>query len=201
MVVREQIRIINRYGASECTAACVVNAEPSCPEDAIHIGKGLGLTTWVVDPECHEILTPLGCIGELLLEGPLLSPGYLDAPDKSAAAMIIDPTWLLQGNSASGRAGRIGRLYKTGDLVRYNENGRLIYVGRKDTQVKIRGQRVELGEIESALLGCVPDARQVIVEVIQTNVKEPSQALAAFIQRKDRCLHGATFGKRRKEKE
>ncbi|THC87576.1 hypothetical protein EYZ11_012980 [Aspergillus tanneri] len=62
------------------------------------------------------------------------------------AAFIEDPDWLLQGSHS--QPGRHGRLYKTGDLAQYNEDGRLTYVGRKDSQVKIRGQRVELGEVE-----------------------------------------------------
>ncbi|KAM4054534.1 AMP-binding enzyme [Hirsutella rhossiliensis] len=113
------------------------------------MGKGIGLVTWVVEAENHDALSPLGCVGELLLEGPLVGQGYLDDPERTAAAFIRDPVWLLQG--PPGQPGRHGRLYKTGDLVRYNEDGTLTFFGRKDAQVKIRGQRVELGEIEHAL--------------------------------------------------
>lgn len=185
-----KVQIINRYGASECTAACVVNRAASCPEDAVRIGKGLGQVTWVVDPENHERLMPLGCIGELLLEGPLVSPGYLDAPDKTVAAMVQNPSWLLRGSASSRQAGRTGKLYKTGDLVRYNEDGSLSYVGRKDTQVKLRGQRVELGEIEHHLLSCVSEARQVVVEVIELRGAGSNRELIAFVQLKEAGVNG-----------
>ncbi|EFQ86371.1 hypothetical protein PTT_18400, partial [Pyrenophora teres f. teres 0-1] len=60
-----------------------------------------------------------------------------------------DPAWLVDG--CQGYAGRRGRLYKTGDLVRYDDEGNLVCLGRKDSQVKLRGQRIELGEVEHAL--------------------------------------------------
>ncbi|POR38263.1 Nonribosomal peptide synthetase-like protein [Tolypocladium paradoxum] len=144
-----KVQIVNLYGPCECTPNSTINCNPTSPEDAVHIGKGVGLVTWIVDAENHDSLLPLGCIGELLLEGPLVGSGYVNEPEKTAATFIEDPLWLLQG--APGRPGRHGRLYKTGDLVRYNEDGSLTFFGRKDAQVKIRGQRVELGEIEQIL--------------------------------------------------
>ncbi|GAB7354911.1 hypothetical protein MBLNU459_g5541t2 [Dothideomycetes sp. NU459] len=138
----------NTYGPSECTpTATLVTLDPEATS-AGNIGRGFGLNTWVADSSNIEMLAPVGAVGELLLEGPLVGPGYL-ADDKTAAAFIINPSWLLSG--APGHPGRSGRLYKTGDLVRYNPDGSLTYVGRKDAQVKIRGQRVELSEIESLM--------------------------------------------------
>ncbi|KAM3536753.1 hypothetical protein ARSEF1564_010324, partial [Beauveria bassiana] len=96
---------------------------------------------------------PLGCAGELLLEGPLVGQGYLNDQEKTAAAFIDDPAWLVRGGS--GVPGRRGRLYKTGDLVYYNPDGTLQFVGRKDAQVKINGQRVELGEIAHYVQRCL----------------------------------------------
>ena len=160
-----------------------INCSASSPEEATRIGKGAGLVTWVVDPENHDDLLPLGCIGELLLEGPLVGRGYLNDPEKTAAAFIEDPAWLLQG--APGQPGRHGRLYKTGDLVRYNEDGSLTFIGRKDAQVKIRGQRVELGEVEHRVQECMPEARQVVAEVIVPQGENSSPALAAFLQMND----------------
>ncbi len=81
-----------------------------------------------------------------MIEGPILARGYLKDPEKTKAAFITNPAWLKNGGGNT--PGRQGRLYKTGDLVRYDNAGNLVYVGRKDTQVKVRGQRVELGEIE-----------------------------------------------------
>ena len=84
----------------------------------------------------------VGAIGELLLEGPTVGRGYIGEPEKTAAVFIDRPSWLEAFND------RPSRLYKTGDLVKYNADGTLHFIGRKDNQVKIRGQRLELGEVE-----------------------------------------------------
>ena len=153
----DNVRIINTYGPSECTATSTVNSTASSPEEATRLGSGAGLVTWVVDPRNHDNLLPLGCIGELVLEGPLVGRGYLNNMEKTAEVFIQDPAWLLQG--ASGRPGRHGRLYKTGDLVRYNEDGSLTFVSRKDTQVKIRGQRIVAWRSRAPRTGMFPRSK------------------------------------------
>lgn len=177
-----KVRMIHLYGQSECTSNGTINCDASSPEKALSIGKGAGLVTWIVDPDDHNSLQPLGCSGELLFEGPLVGDGYLNDPERTAAAFIEDPTWLLQG--CPGRPGRHGRLYKTGDLVQYDEDGNLLFIGRKDTQVKIRGQRVELGEVEHWVQSCMLEAAQVVAEVIKPRGLESSRALVAFLQMK-----------------
>jgi acyl-CoA synthetase (AMP-forming)/AMP-acid ligase II len=82
-------------------------------------------------------------VGELRLEGPLLAHGYLNDPDKTIAAFIKNPTWATERIAPPGT-----RFYRSGDLVCYNEDGSVKYVGRKDSQAKIHGQRIEMGEIE-----------------------------------------------------
>ena len=178
-----KVRFIHRYGVSECPAASTINSGACSVEEAARIGKGAGLVTWVVDQENHDYLLPVGAVGELLLEGPLVSQGYLGDPEKTASKFIYDPVWLSRG--APGRAGRRGRLYKTGDLVRYNEDGSLTFIGRKDTQVKIHGQRVELGEVEYRVQECILDARQVVAEIIMPQGSKSSPVLAAFLQLKE----------------
>lgn len=143
-------------------------------EDATHLGKGFGLLTWVVDADNHDVLLPLGCIGELLLEGPLVGQGYLDDPAKTAAAFIDNPLWLLEGSPH--HTGRPGRLYKTGDLVRLDKEGCLTFTGRKDSQVQVRGQRVEPGEVEHALLAC--DSVDDAVVVLQRDDKHHARMVA-----------------------
>lgn len=92
-------------------------------------------------------MAAIGTIGELWLEGPTGGAGYLSNPEKTTSSFVEDPEWLLRG--VPGRVhGRRGRLYRTGDLVYYNPDGSLGFVGRKDTQVKINGQRMELGQVE-----------------------------------------------------
>ncbi|KAJ4207530.1 Nonribosomal peptide synthetase 30 [Fusarium solani] len=182
---RDSTRVVNGYGPSECTVMSTINAYPTSPEDASSIGPGAGHTTWVVDPNNHNTLVAPGCIGELLLEGPLVGQGYLNDPAKTAASFIEDPTWLLKGSST--RPGRRGRLYKSGDLVKYREDGSFWFMGRKDSQVKIRGQRIELEEVErqvqASWSGC--DISQIAAEVIKPLGQGSKSMLAAFIVSKD----------------
>ncbi|MDI1486221.1 MAG: Non-ribosomal peptide synthetase [Ramalina farinacea] len=175
-----QVKVITAYGCSECTSISTINAHAVSPEEVTRIGKGAAGVTWVVDPENHESLLSPGCAGELLIEGPLVGRGYLNELEKTAAAFIEDPAWLLQG--APGYPGRHGRLYKTGDLVRYTDNGNLTFLGRKDEQVKIRGQRVELGEVEHHVQECMPDVKQVVAEVVAPHGENSGAVLVAFLQ-------------------
>ncbi|KAJ6786902.1 hypothetical protein PWT90_00044 [Aphanocladium album] len=168
--------LIIAYGPSECTVGCTIN-------NTLHvstgIGKGIGGTTWLVDPEDHNILVPVGEVGELLIEGPVVGIGYLGEPSKTAEVFIEDPTWLKAGFGSY--AGRSGRLYKTGDLVKYETNlsGSIEFVGRKDQQVKLRGQRVELAEVEHHLQSCLPAGVKVAAEVIKPENGSPT--LVAFL--------------------
>ncbi|KAK5999215.1 Nonribosomal peptide synthase atnA [Cladobotryum mycophilum] len=175
--VSDKTHIINAYGPAECTpTALLATLDPA----SVCIGRGAGACTWVVEADGPALLAPIGAVGELWLEGPIVGEGYLNDPEKTAAAFIEDPAWLLRAT------GRRGRVYRTGDLVRYNKDGTLVFVGRKDTQVKLRGQRVELGEVESCIGRFIKSANvQVVAEAIQpTGVNNP--ILVAFI-----TLHNA----------
>ncbi|KAH9429253.1 hypothetical protein MCOR02_010659 [Pyricularia oryzae] len=178
-------RVYNIYGPTECAIVCSGKRisrhdldESGC------IGKAMGSVFWVVSPRDQQRLCPIGAVGELLIEGPILARGYLGDAALTAASFIEDPPWLLGGGP--GHPGRRGRLYKTGDLVRYNSDGSLTYVGRKDNQVKIRGQRVELGEVEHHLRACVPGVQQAAAEVIKPQGESASPMLAAFLVLEER---------------
>ncbi|KAJ6446710.1 AMP-binding domain-containing protein [Purpureocillium lavendulum] len=177
-----QTDIINVYGPAECTPT--VTLTKVSPGD-ISIGRGAGACTWIVDPDNPDRLSRFGAIGELWIEGPLVGNGYLNDPDKTAAAFVHDPSWLLAGVpkrlDVDPIPGRTGRLYRTGDLVRYRQDGSLIFVGRKDTQVKIRGQRVELAEVEQHIIAALglPNAT-VVAETLRPQGSN-SVSLVAFV--------------------
>jgi len=174
-------RVINAYGPSECTVGCSVNSDVGAESHKPHIsiGKGVGAATWIVDPVDHNQLVPIGSVGELLIEGPIVGPGYLNEPGKTAAAFVTDPKWLPVGSPT--HPGRKGRLYKTGDLVKYDTDGTILFVGRADQQVKLRGQRIELAEIEHNMRDELPPGTRVIAEVIKPGGPSGEPTLVAFV--------------------
>ncbi|TQW00269.1 nonribosomal peptide synthase SidD [Cordyceps javanica] len=174
-------RIVIGYGPCECTIGCTINSDTATGRDYISIGTGNGAAIWIIDPDDHETLMPIGAVGELLVEGPIVGQGYLNDPEKTAASFIEDPKWLLKGYE--NYHGRHSVLYKTGDLGMYDPDGSggILFVGRKDTQVKLRGQRIELGEIESRLRASLPSEFEVVAEVIKPTLSGSQPTLVAFI--------------------
>lgn len=162
----KKVQVVNCYGPSECTVGATINPDVAA-KPYITMGKGKGATSWIVDPADHNKLVPVGAVGELLIEGPIVGDGYLNNPEKTKEVFIEDPAFLVTGSRRF--PGRSGRLYKTGDLVRYDPdgNGEVIFVGRQDQQVKLRGQRIELAEIEYNMLKHLPAETQLAAEVIK----------------------------------
>ena len=132
----------NLYGPTECTEACTYyNIErPFGDDEVLPIGIPCSNTEAVVIADDGTQVTGRGVTGELCIGGICLSDGYYNDPEKTKASFIQNPFSVGDG-----------LLYKTGDLVCYNGSGELVYVGRKDFQIKIRGYRVELGDIEAAV--------------------------------------------------
>ncbi|KAJ5674924.1 AMP-dependent synthetase/ligase [Penicillium maclennaniae] len=175
----DAVKIINTYGPSECCVSSTCNVHTATLRDPSNIGRGLGCTTWIVDPENIDRLVPIGTAGELLIEGPIVARGYLNEPEKTAAAFITAPAWWPESYQC-------GRIYRTGDLVRYNADGTIKFLGRKDTQVKLHGQRIELGEIEHRIRSAFADAsHQVAVEVLTPTARNKLKVLTAFICESD----------------
>ena len=174
------VRLLNTYGPTECTFKCAFSVLDSCDKDRPDIGVGVGFCTWLVDPNDSTRLADVGSVGELYLEGPLVGQGYLSDPAMTTCAFVQDPPWLVTSHSQF--AGRTGRLYKTGDLMRYKSGGRMMFVGRSDaTQLKIRGQRVELGDVEHHVRACMAHDLPLIADVVHPRgSKDPS--LSLFVQ-------------------
>ena len=135
-----ETRIVNEYGPTETVVGCSVHEVPRGATDpgAVPIGRPVPRTQIHVLDRRGD-LVPVGVAGELYVGGDQVGRGYLNRPDLTAERFLPDPF----------REG--GRLYRTGDLVRRLPSGELEYLGRLDHQVKIRGHRVELGEIEAVL--------------------------------------------------
>jgi amino acid adenylation domain-containing protein len=146
-------------GPAECAIYCAASDAIVPGQDPSTFGRAAGCRLWVVDPQDHTRLAPVGCPGELVVEGRTVARGYLNDPERTEQVFLDDAPWLSQFlTSASPR-----RLYKSGDLVRFHsDDGTFSFVARKDTQVKLHGQRVELGEIEHHLKNGIPDVDSAI---------------------------------------
>ncbi|MGW0392173.1 amino acid adenylation domain-containing protein [Streptomyces sp. NPDC003042] len=136
--------LLHGYGPTENSFTSMFTKVDAVEDGSrtLSIGRCVPGTEAYVVHEGTFDLAPVGCPGELLLGGVGLARGYLGDPRRTAEAFVPDPF--------SGRPGR--RLYRTGDRVRLLPSGEIEFVGRMDEQVKIRSQRIELGEVRSALL-------------------------------------------------
>lgn len=173
-VWRSRVHMLNMYGASE--ASVCITGNLSEPVDRTTIGKGTGCATWVIDANNDNRLAPIGAIGELAIEGPILAREYLNHPGRTAAAFISGTPWLKYI-----RHGQVSRAYKTGDLVRYGSDGRINLLGRKDMQIKLRGQRIELEEVEFHLRQALPRGIEIAVGLVKPSDQPNRPFLAAFV--------------------
>ncbi len=150
------LQIYNNYGPTENT---VVTSYYNCKDifkENIPIGKPIDNTEVYILSE-NLVLQPIGVIGELCISGIGLSRGYFGRPKLTQEKFIEHPF-------EEGR-----RLYKTGDIARWLPDGNLEFVGRKDQQIKIRGNRIELGEIEYAIIEYSEFINQAVVVLNEIN--------------------------------
>lgn len=137
------LRIVNGYGPTENTTFTTTFAVEAVDEDVVRlpIGRPINHTrVFVLDGD--DQICPVGRVGELCTSGDGLSDGYLGLPEQTAARFVANP----QGGGAP--------IYRTGDLARVNAEGVLEFVGRRDGQVKVRGFRVELSELQAVAEAC-----------------------------------------------
>ncbi|KFX10449.1 hypothetical protein KP24_21930, partial [Pectobacterium atrosepticum] len=148
-------QVINAYGPTESTVCATIYHYHRTGDDFLPIGKPIDNThVYILDAKGQ--LAPLGVAGEMYLGGVGIARGYLNRPELTAERFIPDPY--------SDQPG--ARMYKTGDLGRWLADGNIEYLGRNDFQIKLRGFRIEPGEIEARLMGCsgVQDAVVIVRE-------------------------------------
>lgn len=151
---RPGTRLVNEYGPTETVVGCSLYEVPADLRiaGAVPIGRPIANTQlYVLDSQMQPV--PVGMAGELYIGGVGVARGYLGRPDLTSAQFVPDPF--------SAEPGR--RVYRTGDIVRYAPDGNLYFLGRFDRQVKLRGFRVELEEIERLLLQHPAVDRAVVV--------------------------------------
>jgi amino acid adenylation domain-containing protein len=166
--LRPGLRLVNDYGPTEAAVtATSMDLDASSP---LPPAIGLPLSNYqayVLDEWLNPV--PAGVIGELHIGGAGVARGYLNRPALTAQRFIADPL----------RPGSGGRLYRTGDLVRRRHDGTIVFLGRGDHQVKIRGLRIELGEVETALASH-PTVAQAVVTVVPGPAGD--KQLAAYLR-------------------
>lgn len=160
--------LINLYGPTEATInATFYICRYQQPSDYVPIGRPIANTqAYILDRHLQPV--PAGTTGELFIGGEGVARGYLNQPEQTKEKFSVNPFSTNFG----------GRLYRTGDLARYDQAGNIVFMGRSDHQVKLRGYRMELGEIE-VCLSRHPSVKQALVDLREDSPGD--ERLAAYI--------------------
>ncbi len=164
-----EVRFINGYGPTETTtfAACHPVDAMALEDVTVPIGRPIRATAlYVLDDSLTPV--PRGSSGELFIGGDGLADGYVGDPMRTASCFVADPFSEIPG----------ARMYRTGDLVRRDSRGAIVYLGRIDRQIKLRGFRIEPGEIEAKLSALLGDKSEVVVDARAT---EDDRALFGWV--------------------
>ncbi len=151
-----KVKLINAWGPTECSDDVtheILESGMTKGKERVGVGKPIsGARVYVVDSELR--LVPVGCEGEIVVGGVCVGRGYLRNAPRTALSFVPDPFSREEGQ----------RLYLTGDMGRWRWDGVLEFLGRRDGQIKVRGQRVEVGEVEGVLSGH-PEIIQAVAEM------------------------------------
>ncbi|MGA1235730.1 MAG: amino acid adenylation domain-containing protein [Limisphaerales bacterium] len=155
-------RVFNEYGPTEATVGCMIHLfDPAADTGtSVPIGLPAGNASILVLDDSGN-LVPHGVVGELCIGGQGLARGYLGRPDLTETRFVPHPFEPGQ------------RIYRSGDLARWNDRQQLEYIGRRDAQIKFKGVRVESGEVEAALL-THPAIDAAAVQLVTLPVPEPA---------------------------
>ncbi len=208
------LRFVNAYGPTEATVCATAHVCQPHEAGDPPIGRPLpNFCAYVLDHRLQP--APIGVPGELYLGGPGVARGYLGRPDLTAERFLPDPFGKETSRQGDKEASRQGdketgerdlppfapsrpptsgaRLYRTGDIVRWRTDGALEFIGRADEQVKLRGFRVELGEVEAALMACpgVQEAAVVVHELAPDDRRLVAYVVGERTDRTDSIAEGA----------
>jgi len=164
-----ETEVFNVYGPTECTVDATAGSVREHPH-APTIGRPIpGTRVAILDDRLRPV--PFGVAGEIHLAGPRVARGYLGDPARTAEKFVPDPFGGVPG----------ARMYRTGDVARFGEDGEVEYLGRDDGQVKVRGVRIELGEVE-AVLREHPRVEAAVASVFEAD--GDAQLVAYFVARR-----------------
>ncbi|TQC39079.1 amino acid adenylation domain-containing protein, partial [Rhodococcus sp. WS4] len=166
-------QLVNMYGITETTVHATRHPLGETPSAARSvIGRAIpGLRVSVLDRRLHPL--PTGVTGEMYVAGNQVTRGYLHRPGLTTTRYVADP------------AGRGARMYRTGDIARWNTQGQLEFLGRSDAQVQLHGYRIEPGEVEAALVRH-PDVAQAAVSV-RTDDRGADRLIGYVVPSRDRA--------------
>jgi amino acid adenylation domain-containing protein len=168
--------LINIWGPAEATPWASWKVVENVGDDPKNIGQALGVSLFITDRDDPERLMPVGAVGEIIIDGPVLAREYLNLPDLTEKAFIPAPGWLRKLRGAECP----DRVYRTGDIAAYIDDGCVRFLGRREHNAfaKIRGMRVELPEIEQHIRQIGMGA-EVPVDVVED--EKGNRRLVAFV--------------------
>ncbi|KAJ5178704.1 AMP-dependent synthetase/ligase [Penicillium capsulatum] len=183
-----RVQVINQYGMGEVASLCAFNPNLQMGRGAV-VGRPASGSIWIVNPDFPDQLMPVGAVGELLIEGPHISRGYLDhVSARSENFLVMSPAWMTQlhPNRPSYR------FYRSGDLGRYKHDGTIELIGRKDTMLKLDGARVEAGQVEYVLRRHLSTGDAAVVDVLGAidGVSDPILAVYLYLDNNPMNLEG-----------
>jgi acyl-coenzyme A synthetase/AMP-(fatty) acid ligase len=170
----DHVKFIQVYGATECSIFNTTTVmKRGC--DPANVGRSFTMRTWITEIGDNDRLAPVGTVGEVFLEGPCAALGYLNQEYLTRSSFVGYQKWMDKVGPKGHR-----QIYRTGDLMKFNTDGTLSFIRRKDTQVKVRGYRLELGEVEYQVKRHLPPATEIIADVLKP-LNEKDTILVVYI--------------------
>lgn len=176
-----RVRLVNQYGMGEVASLCAYNPDLRMGRGAV-VGRPASGAIWIVNPDALDQLMPVGAIGELVIEGPHVSRGYLDHLSGISESYLDEPpAWAKQLHPDRPTH----RVYRSGDLGRYNHDGAIEVIGRRDSMLKLDGARVEASHIECVLRHQLVTGDAAVVDLLGVvdGVSDPILAVYLYLAR------------------